>query len=234
MTKSRGIRSTRVFWTPEQIELLRNHYPDTRSCELVGIVGRDIASIYAKASQLGLKKSAAFMASPASGRTTGRQGIGTRFTKGQESWNKGLHYMPGGRGAESRFKKGHKYNEESPLGALRVNADGYLERKTSMTVNPPARRWVAVHRLVWIEANGPLPDGHIVVFKPGTKTTDPAEITPDKVELVSRAENMKRNSYHNYPKEIAQLIQLRGAIQRKINRRMKDGNPRPDNSQTDE
>jgi len=31
---------------------------------------------------------------------------------------------------------------------------------------------------------------------------------------------MRRNSYHTrYPKEVAQLIQLKGALNRKINRR---------------
>ena len=44
------------------------------------------------------------------------------------------------------------------------------------------------------------------------------EITADRVECISLAENMRRNSYHNYPKPIAELIQLRGALMRKINR----------------
>jgi hypothetical protein len=39
---------------------------------------------------------------------------------------------------------------------------------------------------------------------------------------MSRAESMRRNSYHNYPKELAQLIQLRGALNRKINASIKD------------
>ena len=53
------------------------------------------------------------------------------------------------------------------------------------------------------------------------KTTDPDQITADKVECISRAENMKRNSYHRYGKEIASLVQLRGAINRQINKRSK-------------
>jgi hypothetical protein len=34
------------------------------------------------------------------------------------------------------------------------------------------RNWVAVHRLVWEQAHGPVPPGHIVVFRPGRHTTD--------------------------------------------------------------
>ncbi|HAF43453.1 MAG TPA: HNH endonuclease [Gallionellaceae bacterium] len=221
MTKSRNILPLRTYWTEQQIELLRQYYPDKRTADLVQIIGRDEKSIYSKAKNLGLKKSAAFLATPASGRTNGRQGIGTRFVKGQQSWNKGTSYQPGGRCKETQFKKGHKHNTELPLGSLRINKDGYLERKTSMTHPVPARRWVASHRLVWIEAHGDVPAGHIVVFKPGMCTANEEEITLDKVELISRGENMKRNTYHRYPKEIATLIQLRGAVQRKINRRLK-------------
>lgn len=222
MTKSRHINQPRIKWTPEQDRALRERYPHERTEDIARDINIPIAKVYAKASWLGLKKSQEFMASPSSGRTNGRQGIGSRFVKGQRAWNEGQHYQAGGRCAETQFRNGHKLNNEAPLGALRVNRANYLERKTLMTINPPARRWVGVHRLVWIEANGPVPDGHVVVFKPGCHSAALEEISLDKVELVTRAELMQRNSYHtNYPKEIAQLIQLRGAVNRKINRRLK-------------
>ena len=45
-------------------------------------------------------------------------------------------------------------------------------------------------------------------------------ITPDVVECISRRENMLRNSVHTrLPKPLASLVQLRGALQRQINRR---------------
>lgn len=228
MTKSRHINQPRIAWTKNQLNLLREKYPDSRTADLVTLIGRDERSIYAKAADLGIKKSAAFNASPASGRANGRQGTGTRFVKGQSAWNEGQHYQPGGRCAETQFKKGqmsgaaqHNY---VPIGSLRVTKDGYLERKiTDDQTIAPARRWVGVHRMVWIEANGKVPQGHVVVFKPGMRTASLEEITPGKVELVTRAELMKRNSYHNnYPKEIGLLIQLKGAVNRKINRRLKD------------
>lgn len=228
MTRSRHINKPRLFWTQDQLALLREHYPDTRTADLVTLIGRDERAIYAKAAELGIKKSAAFNGSPASGRTNGRQGIGSRFTKGQQAWNKGTQFIAGGRSAETRFKKGqmsgaaqHNY---VPIGSLRVKADGYLERKiTDDQTIAPARRWVGVHRLIWIDANGPVPDRHVVVFKPGLRSTVLEEITLDKVELISRIDLMKRNSYHNnYPKEVGQLIQLRGAVNRKINRRIKN------------
>jgi hypothetical protein len=227
MTDRRIQREPRIKWTPELEQTLRDRYPHERTENIARDLGISIAKCYAKASSMRLSKTPEYLASPDACRLRrgGNIGAESRFKPGQKSWNKGTHFTAGGRSAETRFKKGHKHNTETQIGALRINADGYLERKTSMTHPVPARRWVAVHRLVWIEANGPLPEGHIVVFKPGMRTAVEAEITLDKVELISRIDNMKRNSYHNYPKEVAKLIQLRGAVQRQINRRLKDGQP---------
>lgn len=223
MTKSRGIHRPRATWTGAMRDVMRARYPNERTEDIAADLGLASNQVYAEAYRLGLKKSAEFHASAASGRLGHGQGSGSRFVKGQTPWNKGKHFISGGRSAETQFKKGqmsgaaqHNY---VPVGSLRVNCDGYLERKLSDDPTlAPARRWIAVHRLVWIEANGDLPDGHIVVFKRGMRTNKLEEITLDKVELISRAENMKRNTIHNYPKEIVQLHQLRGAINRKINR----------------
>jgi len=41
----------------------------------------------------------------------------------------------------------------------------------------------------------------------------------DNLQLVTRAELMKRNSYHQYGPEISKIIQLRGALALQINKR---------------
>lgn len=218
------MKSPRHQWTPEQRQALRERYPHERTADIAHDLGISVHKCYAMASQLGLKKTAEFFTLPASERTTGRQGIGTRFEKGLTPWNKGTHFTAGGRSAETRFKKGemrgaaqHNY---VPIDSLRVTKDGYLERK--MSDDPsiyPARRWTPVHRLVWEAAHGPVPKGCIVRFKKGMKTAELAEVTLDRLEMLSKADNMRRNSHHtNYPKEVCQLIQLRGAVKRKINR----------------
>jgi hypothetical protein len=227
MVKFRHILPARQHWTQGQLDLLIKHYPDTLSRDLEGMIGRDLKSIYAKASELGIKKSDAFKRSEVSGRTNGQQGVGTRFEKGLIPWNKGSNFVAGGRSAETRFKKGrppaqaHNYQ---PIGSVRLRSDGYLELK--MSDDPtiyPARRWVAVHRIVWEKHHGPIPKDFVVRFKTGMKTIIRDEITIDKLECLSRRDNMRLNSYHNnYPKEVAQLIQLRGTVQRKINRRLKN------------
>ena len=67
-----------------------------------------------------------------------------------------------------------------------------------------------------------MPVGYLVVFKRGMFTNVLEEITLDRLELVSRAENMRRNSVHRYGPEIASLHQLRGAVNRQINQRLKE------------
>jgi HNH endonuclease len=227
VTKSRGINKSKAIWTPERDDQLRSLYPHNTGEICAEIMGARLSQIYSRAKRLGIEKSAEFIASDKSSRVTrGRQHpsmIATRFQPGQTSWNKGSHYVAGGRSAETRFKKGemsgaaqHNY---VPIGTLRISKDGYLERKT--TDDPslyPARRWQFVHRLVWEATNGPIPTGHMVVFRRGQFTNDVELLTADRLECITRAENAHRNSIWRADPEMAKLYQLKGAITRQVNR----------------
>lgn len=219
MTKSRNILPPRVFWTDEQLRLLRELYPDNRTEDIAPRIGRSAKSIYSKAKQLGIKKSDAFLASGLAGRLDGVRGGAARFKKGHATWNKGTHYVAGGRSAETRFKKGRSPHTTLPIGSYRMDPSGNLQRKICNDSGNNSKRWRCVHELVWVEANGPVPKGHIVVFKKGLRTNVLEEITLDRVECISLAENMRRNTLHNYGPEVAKLVQLRGAITRQINKR---------------
>lgn len=131
-------------------------------------------------------------------------------------------FQPGGRSAETRFKRGEMHgaaqHNYKPIGSLRINTEGYLERKVTDAHPVPARRWVGVHRLVWESAHGPVPPGHVVRFKPGMFTNRAGEITLDRLELVSRAEHARRNHPISRDPEYARLVQLKGAITRQVNR----------------
>lgn len=220
MTKSRGIRAPRVAWTEAQIEQVRSRYPHEKTEKLAADLGMSPYSVYNKAYVLGIKKTPEYLASPAAGRTNGRQGTGTRFSKGHATWNKGMKGLDIG-GKETRFKKGQMPHNTHEVGSYRITRDGTLQRKIGNSKGSNSKRWRGVHELVWIDANGPVPPKHICVFKQGMRTNVLEEITIDKVECIALSENMRRNTYHNYPKEIAQLIQLRGAVQRQINKRSK-------------
>ena len=54
------------------------------------------------------------------------------------------------------------------------------------------RTWELVHQRVWRAAHGAVPAGHAVVFKDGDKRNTKL----GNLELVTRAELMRRNSIH--------------------------------------
>jgi len=216
----------RMIWSPAAVTTLRNLYPHYTADAVARVIGCSITSVWSKAKRLGIGKSAEFLASQHSGRVQrGQQSAAvkaTQFKPGQRAWNKGTSYQPGGRCAETRFKPGemrgaaqHNY---VPVGSLRINGDGYLERKMNDSHPTPSRRWVGLHRLVWEQAHGPIAKGHMVVFKPGMRTNVEALITTDRLECITRAENAMRNHPRSKSPELARLVQLKGAITRQVNR----------------
>jgi len=201
-------------WTQRQLEILHLEYPNRSTAHVARRVGHTLSSTYQYARRLGLRKSAAYLASEASGqlRKGSQAGSAHRFTKGHQTWNKGLSVDIGGK--ETRFAKGHMPQTWRPLGSERIDTDGILWRKVSDTRNKRID-WQAVHVLIWEAANGPLPRGKFVIFADrNQRNFDPANLL-----AVTRAENMQRNTCHRYPKEVARLIQLKGALQRQINKR---------------
>lgn len=225
-----ALRAGKRVWSAAEEAELRRLYPYEPTADVARKIGRSLSSTYQAAYRLGLHKSAAYLNSPASGRLLhgDTRGAASRFVKGAVPHNKGLR-RPGwapGRMRETQFKKGEMRGQAQrnwkPIGTERVSKDGYLERKVhdadyselpkDEANRQRQRRWLAVHRIVWEEANGPVPHGHKLAFKNGDKR----DIRLDNLECVSDVEWMKRNTVHNLPKPLAQTIQLLGALNRKI------------------
>jgi hypothetical protein len=220
---------TRQLWTPAEVALLRQHYATTLTADLAAELGRPINRVLAKDNSLGLRKDPAVHAETARQRMANPNHPGrlTQFKAGQVPVNKGIKHPPGwapGRMAEAQFKPGNQPHTTLPIGSYRIH-EGYLERKVSNAKGNASKRWHGVQRLVWEAANGPTPAGHVVVFRPGRHSTVLEQITLDAVELISRAELMRRNTRHNYGPEINDLIGLRARITRQINKRTKEANP---------
>jgi len=218
MTKSRGIRAPRMVWTEQQVEAIRRRYPHERTDAIARDLGLPVARVYSKAAWMGLAKTPEYMDSPEACRLRrdNPQGVLHRFPKGHVPANKGVKGISYPGMEATQFKKGAKPHTWKPIGTERYSKEGYLQRKVTDTGYPP-RDWVGVHILLWREHHGEIPSAHIIKFKDGNKQN----IAIENLECISQADNMRRNSFHNYPKEVAQLIQLRGAVQRQINKRSK-------------
>ena len=216
----------RRVWTPEEEVRLRDLYPDHPSHEVARALGRSRCAVFQRCAVLGLQERGLLAERPLGPRPARAAEPGHEghpVSQGQGSLEQGHEGLCGTHPncRPTQFKKGalsgRAKAQVKPLGAERI-ADGVLQRKVNNGL-PFQRRWRSVHSLVWEAAHGPIPKGHKVIFRPGQHTTVAELITPDRLELVSNAELMSRNSYHTrYPKEVGHLIQMRGQLNRKINR----------------
>lgn len=207
--------TSRKFWTPEHEQQLRRLYPATPMHEIVDKLGRSESSVYGKAAGMGLKRSEAFLAGPASGRIRpgSMQGAPNRFERGHTSWNKGMKGWQADGCQATQFKAGQNPHNWNPVGHERVTKDGYLQRK--MTDTKCTRKdYRMVHHLVWEAQNGPIPAGHALIFRDRNKVN----IQIDNLELITRADLCRRNSIHNYPPELKAAMRTLSKLKRTINR----------------
>jgi hypothetical protein len=201
-------------WTSAHISTLAARYANEPTASIAAAIGHSASATYQRARSMGLRKSAEYLAGPESGRSNLDLGAACRFRKGHATWNKGIRFASGGRSSETQFKPGSKPQTWKPIGSERTDKDGLKVRKVSDTGNR-RKDWVGVHVLAWVENFGPVPDGHVVTFKDGNSEN----VAPNNLECVTRAELMRRNSVHRLPKELAELCQLRGALNRQISKR---------------
>jgi hypothetical protein len=128
-----------------------------------------------------------------------RNGIKTRFQKGQVAWNKGMHYNPGGRSVETRFKpgqiRGSAARRYKPVGTVTIRHDSPpkrlrgRKRKEGMPpwqgkprryiktkdAGAPQYCWIPYARYLYEQKYGPLPAGFFVVHKDGDQMHDTIE-----------------------------------------------------------
>jgi len=143
-----------------------------------------------------------------------------QFQKGQTPWNKGMKGLDIG-GRETRFRPGHRSGRAldlyQPIGAERISKDGYRQRKVNDDL-PLQRRWKMVHHIVWRDAGREIPLRHVVIFINGDKT----DLRIENLQCISMRENMRRNSVHNLPPALKEVVDLRRWVVRKINRADKE------------
>jgi HNH endonuclease len=219
----------RRAWTEAEMAVVRKLYPHRPTAEVARKVGHSMSGTYQLARRLDLLKTAEYLASPAACRLRRGDNVGWayRFPKGNVPYNKGLRrpgYAPG-RMAETMFKPGVRQGMAAknwkPIGTIRGDHEGYLRIKVREGKKGEAygfgntRIWPLLNRHVWEQHHGAIPEGHIVVFKDRNRSNCELE----NLELITLAENMRRNTIHNYPPELKEAIRAAASLRRRIRKR---------------
>ena len=208
----------RKFWTTEEIAILRERYPNEFTADLAKDMGRTLRSLYAAANIYGVRKTIDHLNDPRCHGLDGTIGEANRFRKGHQPWNKGKKIGSHPGSVATQFKKGQTSINEMPIGSFcRTTKERHWCRKVQMT-GLQRERWIPLHKLIWIENHGPIPPKHVVRFKNGNPGDKPEDIVIESLECISMAENCRRNSIHNLPKSVVDVIQQRGRLTREINK----------------
>jgi hypothetical protein len=210
-------------WTDENTDTFRRLYPILSAAEICEAMGISMNAVHYRAQHLGLHKTREWVAERA------RQNIAhpdhparqSRFAPGLVPWNKGQPHPSRGRSAETQFKPGKRQGRAAqlwqPIGHTRRTDEGYLQRKVSDTGRTP-RDYVSLHHLVWRMHGGTIPKGHVVIFR----DRNPENLDINNLELISRAELIRRNSVHRYPENLKAAIRAKSSLVRKLNQLEKE------------
>ena len=168
------------IYTPEHKAFIEENYPGRTAHELVKMFNSHFGTQISEHKII----STAYRYGYKNGRdTTIRRGVRvspeTEFKKGQTPWNKGLKCVNGSGGVATQFKKGQRPHTYRPVGSERVTVDGYTEIKVA-----DPKTWKQKQRMIWEQANGPIPKGYKVIFADG----DRANFDIENLLLISSAQ----------------------------------------------
>lgn len=190
-------------WTPEEVKILIELYPDRQTKDIAIILNRKIASVYNKANWLDLKKSESFKQSAMSGCITKllKKGVQYRFPKDHKPWNKGKKGIMIG-GIESQFKPGSLPHNTKYDGAISLRPDKTGKKYKHIRISKGV--WKLLHRVVWEKSNGPIPEGYLIRFIDGNEMN--CEL--NNLEIISKKDNMARNTIQRFPPELVSTIKI--------------------------
>jgi hypothetical protein len=212
----------RKLWTLEEMEVLKAKYPDTVTSELATMFNCTERVVYYKAHEMGLKKTDDYLKTHG-GWLTGDEGKSRRYPKGHQPFNKGkkqVDYMEPEtieKIKATQFKKGM-----TPANAYAE--DGVITQRVDKKGNPylmirvALGKWVYLTHHNWEKENGPVPKGMCVALIDG----NPLNCEPENLKLITRKENMLRNSITNLPPEIRANITVINKLNKTIKKLEKE------------
>lgn len=201
----------RTFWTEQEIKFLKDNYSNMLTADIAKILGRPLLGVYGKANMMGIFKSKEYITKLLIHESQKLINSGKRhqFKKGQTSHNKGKK-MPAElyeKCKRTMFKPGNKPGNIKKIGATRKDIDGYTYVKIA------DGDWRLKQRLVYENVNGSIPDDSIIIFIDKNKEN----FDINNLQMISQADNMLRNTIHQYPEPIQSIIKLNNKLKKKIN-----------------
>lgn len=193
--KRKTIRSK--VWPEEIVEVLLANYKGHTYLETIEILKRETGRTYTKEQLKSYYHNHGL-----------NSGLTGRFEKGHEPWTKGKkwnEYMSPEAQERSRqtcYDHAHIPDNKLPVDSVRKTKNGYLIKKVQER-GYQWDRWKLLHRLVWEENFGPIPEGMIVGFKDLNKEN----CDPDNLYLLTVGENaqMNKKGYRSENPEITEV-----------------------------
>lgn len=177
----------RELWTPDAVQIVEEYIEGRTHQAMAELLTEKTGRTYTAKQVLAYCK-----------RYHLHNGFTGHFEKGRPSRNKGLTWdeiMSPEAQQRSRatcFKVGDLPHNYAPVGSISRTTDGFLIRKVKDT-GKQHERWEFVHRLVYEENFGTIPEGCIIIFKDGNREN----CSPENLMLVTMQENAVMNK-HGY------------------------------------
>jgi hypothetical protein len=195
-------------------DIIRQRYPFEPTKKIADDLGLSESSVYNRAWSMGIKKDPTYLRSTQfpPGYLGGKA---TQFKKGQAPPNKGQKMSKDlyQKVAKTMFKKGNKPMNTQPIGTIHQRSD--KSGKMYLYIKLADSNWQLLNRYTWEQYHGPIPKGLIVAYKDGNYLNNDI----NNLMLLTKKENMARNTIQRFPVELQNLIK----INCKLNKKIKNG-----------
>jgi hypothetical protein len=195
-------------------DIIRQRYPFEPTKKIADDLGLSESSVYNRAWSMGIKKDPVYLRSTQfpPGYLGGKV---TQFKKGHTPANKGQKMSTDvyQKVAHTMFKKGSKPMNTQPIGTIHQRSD--KSGKMYLYIKLADSNWQLLNRYTWEQYHGPIPKGLIVAYKDGNYLNNDI----NNLMLLTKKENMARNTIQRFPVELQNLIK----INCKLNKKIKNG-----------
>lgn len=195
-------------------DVIREKFPNQKTQIIADELRLTYSQVANRAHAMGLRKSEEFKMSDKSGRHNLIEGGKKfRYTKGNIPANKGKKMTPElyEKCKVSMWKSGHRPHNWKPDGSIveRIDNTG----KVYMYYKIKDSHWILYHNKIWMDHYGAIPNGNIIIFKDGNSRN----CDLSNLEMISRKDNMIKNTIRRFPIELQEVIKLKSKLKKKIN-----------------